>query len=68
MRNVALAALLTLVAAAPVRAQPSPGRAVDVEEDDATVLEATYFPAAKPGPGVILFPTPSGPRPSGRRC
>jgi tetratricopeptide (TPR) repeat protein len=30
-------------------------RAVDVKSTDGTVVKATYFAAAKPGPGVLLF-------------
>src|SRR5437588_6879674 len=33
----------------------SNGRAVDLKSYDGTVLKGTYFPAAKPGPGVLLF-------------
>src|SRR5215472_795367 len=29
---------------------------VDVKSADGTIVKATYFPAAKPGPGVLLFP------------
>jgi dipeptidyl aminopeptidase/acylaminoacyl peptidase len=28
---------------------------VDLKSADGTLLKATYFPAAKPGPGVLLF-------------
>src|SRR5690242_3839814 len=31
------------------------GSAVDVKSSDGTILKATYFAAAKPGPGVLLF-------------
>src|SRR5438477_3130767 len=33
----------------------SSGRAVDLKSTDGTVLKATYFAAANPGPGVLLF-------------
>src|SRR5881398_1359830 len=33
----------------------SSGRAVDLKSYDGTVLKGTYFPAAKPGPGVLLY-------------
>src|SRR6266566_5017919 len=33
----------------------SNGRAVDLKSADGTVLKGTYFGAAKPGPGVLLF-------------
>src|SRR5262249_28668394 len=31
-------------------------RVVDVKSSDGTIVKATYFAAAKPGPGVLLFP------------
>ena len=31
------------------------GRAVDLKSSDGTVLKGTYFPAAKPGPAVLLY-------------
>jgi tetratricopeptide (TPR) repeat protein len=34
---------------------PALGTTVDLKSADGTVLKATYFPAAKPGPGVLLF-------------
>jgi len=33
----------------------SSGRAVDLKLYDGTVLKGTYFPAAKPGPAVLLY-------------
>jgi formylglycine-generating enzyme required for sulfatase activity/dienelactone hydrolase len=33
--------------------QPPPS--LDIKSADGTVLKATFFPAAKPGPGVLLF-------------
>jgi len=33
----------------------SSGRAVDLKSYDGTVLKGTYFPAAKPGPAVLLY-------------
>ena len=32
---------------------------VDLKASDGTLLKATYFPAAKPGPGVLLFHQPN---------
>jgi tetratricopeptide (TPR) repeat protein len=55
MRLIAFAAgalLAEVVAAAPL--QP-PARAVDLKAADGTVLKATFFAAARPGPGVLLF-------------
>jgi alpha-beta hydrolase superfamily lysophospholipase len=34
--------------------QPQP-RVVELKASDGTLLKATFFPAAKPGPGVLLF-------------
>ena len=31
------------------------GRVVDLKSGDGTILKGTYFAAAKPGPGVLLF-------------
>lgn len=53
--------LTTLISAAlvsPIRAQQSPvpsPQVVDLKSADGTSLKATYFSAAKPGPGVLLF-------------
>src|SRR5213082_3257704 len=38
----------------PESQQPSAGRVVDLKASDGTILKASYFPAAKPGPGVLL--------------
>jgi pimeloyl-ACP methyl ester carboxylesterase len=38
------------------QAQPQPAaRVVDLKAADGTILKASYFAAAKPGPGVLLF-------------
>jgi pimeloyl-ACP methyl ester carboxylesterase len=37
------------------QAQPAAPRTVDLKAADGTLLQATFFPAAKPGPGVLLF-------------
>jgi hypothetical protein len=37
------------------QAQQPPARVVDLKAADGTILKATYFAAAKPGPGVLLF-------------
>ncbi len=49
-----LSAALTLVAAAAWSQTPPPPRPIDLRTADGTILKATFFPAAKPGPGVIL--------------
>src|SRR5205823_14080787 len=48
----ALAAATSLAAAEP---QTPPVRAVDLKAPDGAVLKGTFFAAAAPGPGVILF-------------
>ena len=53
-----LAVLIFPVSENPGRAQPSgppSPRVVDLKASDNTLLKATYFPAGKPGPGVLLF-------------
>ena len=45
--------LVTTVLAFPAKTAP---RTVDIKSADGTVVKATYFPAAKSGPGVLLFP------------
>lgn len=55
---LALAVFIFAVSANAVRAQqsqPAAPRTVDLRSADGTVLKATFFPAAKPGPGVLLF-------------
>jgi len=54
-----LAALISAASASAIRAQqsqpPSP-QFVDLKSTDGTLLKATYFAAARPGPGVLLLP------------
>lgn len=38
-----------------LKQQPPAPRIVDINAPDGTVLKGTYFAAAKPGPGVLLF-------------
>lgn len=55
---LALAVFIFAVSALGTRAQQSqtPGpRVVDLKSTDGTLLRATYFSAAKPGPGALLF-------------
>ena len=35
--------------------QQPPARVLDLKASDGTLLKASYFAAAKPGPGVLLF-------------
>src|SRR5947209_2890224 len=46
---------LIFVMAALGKNNTSVGRAVDLKASDDAILKATYFAAAKPGPGVLLF-------------
>src|SRR5215831_13308866 len=52
-RSFLLIAFLTAVACAPQ--QLPAGRTIDLTAADNIKLKATYFPAAKPGPGVLLL-------------
>ncbi len=55
---LALAGLIFAVSANAVRAQQpetAGPRTVDLRATDGTLLKATFFSAAKPGPGVVLF-------------
>jgi len=59
LRNwLALAGFIFAVSANAARAQqsqPAAPHTVDLKSTDGTLLKATFFPAAKPGPGVLLF-------------
>lgn len=49
-------AFVLLLAASASRAQQTPAvRLVDLKSPDGAILKASYFAAAKPGPGVLLF-------------
>ena len=50
----ALPILLLAFAAAPVAAQPAPAP-VTLKAADGVALKATYYPAPKPGPGLMLL-------------
>ncbi|HKE09158.1 MAG TPA: hypothetical protein VKB48_15120 [Candidatus Acidoferrum sp.] len=51
-----MAILLLAVSTSATRAQQPPSqRIVDLKASDGTLLKATYFPAVKPGPGVLLL-------------
>lgn len=57
-RYLIFAVLIASAAASVARAQqsqPSSPRVVDLKASDGILLKATYFSAAKPGPGVLLF-------------
>jgi hypothetical protein len=59
LRNrLALAVFIVAVSANAARAQqsqPVAPHTVDLKSTDGTLLKARFFPAAKPGPGVLLF-------------
>src|SRR5262249_9629433 len=54
MRAIPCLGLVLLCAAARAERPPAP-RAVELRSADGTSLRATYFAAAKPGPGALLF-------------
>src|SRR5216684_5913305 len=43
------------LAAQSQQSQPPDPHVVDLKSADGTLLKATYFPAGKPGPGMLLF-------------
>jgi len=47
---------LSLAFAASETRTSNAARVVDVKSSDGTIVKATYFAAARPGPGVLLFP------------
>src|SRR3984957_4647873 len=54
----ALAVFLFVISTNAARAQqsqPAMPKTVDLRSADGTLLKATFFPAANPGPGVLLF-------------
>src|SRR5260370_29255736 len=50
-----LSSVLPLTITASGEGPKSASRGVDLKAPDGTILKATYFAAAKPGPGVLLF-------------
>src|SRR5206468_1595359 len=52
---LASAAMAQSAAKSESRQQPSASRIVEIKTPDDVVLKGTYFAAAKPGPGVLLF-------------
>jgi len=51
-----LSAVLVFAVTASAKPSKNAGRVVDLKSPDgSTILKATYFAAAKPGPGVLLF-------------
>jgi formylglycine-generating enzyme required for sulfatase activity len=59
LRNwLTLAVFIFAISANAARAQrssPAAPQAVDLKSSDGTLLKATFFPAVRPGPGVLLF-------------
>src|SRR5437764_7038095 len=55
LRIFLLSAVVILVAAAFAKETRNLGRAVDLKASDGTILKASYFAAAKPGPAVLLY-------------
>jgi len=54
IRVAGLLGLITLAVACAAQQTPAP-RVVDLVATDGTKLKATFFPAGKPGPGVLLL-------------
>src|SRR5580704_9507494 len=54
-RERAESAARASAAQSPTPQQPLAGVVVDLKAADGTILKATYFAAAKPGPGVLLL-------------
>ncbi len=52
MKALVLASAAALATAVPLHAEP---RGVDLKAPDGITLKASYFPAAAPGPGVLLL-------------
>jgi len=52
--NTVLASLVTAFLGVADASSP-PSRALDLKTPDGVVLKATLYPAAKPGPGVVMF-------------
>src|SRR5205809_4746613 len=50
-----LSSVIALAVTSPGEGPKSTPRVVDLKAPDGTVLKGTYFAAAKPGPGVLLF-------------
>jgi dienelactone hydrolase len=49
-----LSVALSLVAASPAQTSGA-SQVIDIKAPDGVILKATYYPAAKPGPAVMLF-------------
>src|SRR5215467_8692031 len=50
-----LLAALVFARAASAESSKSASHVIDLKSADGTILKATYFASAKPGPGVLLF-------------
>ena len=55
MKPIQVCLILAALASAAVLRAQQPPRVVDLKGSDGTLLKASYFAAAKPGPGVLLF-------------
>src|SRR6266704_5739624 len=53
--TLCLSSFVTVAVSATGERPNSAPRVVDLKSTDGTILKGTYFPAAKPGPGVLLF-------------
>src|SRR5258708_38179369 len=65
MKGTAIYLLLPLLLSSIGFAQNTPApRVVDLKASDGAILKGTYFAAAKPGPGALLFLQRNRPRTS----
>ncbi len=55
LSKLALVTVTLLAASALLAQQPPAARVVDLKASDGTMLKASFFAAAKPGPGVLLL-------------
>jgi len=55
LRIFLLSAVAIFVLATFAKETRNLGRAVDLKASDGTILKASYFAAAKPGPAVLLY-------------
>jgi len=53
--TLCLSSFVTVAVSATGERPNSAPRVVDLKSTDGTILKASYFAAAKPGPGVLLF-------------
>src|SRR5215467_15828206 len=55
MKRILCSSLILLTTTVLAESTKNDSRVVDLKTPDGTILKGTYFAAAKPGPGVLLF-------------